>query len=177
MKREFDNLLTGITEESNSAIVSQIKSWFRSSSKTLAVSESMTGGLLSAELTMVPGASSYFAGGAVCYQPKSKMLLSGVDASLIAEKGAVSHEVTLAMAKGIKSRLSSDMGVAITGVAGPGAGVFPNAAPQGTAFIGITINNRDFVKKINISGTRDEIMREAVKIALRLILIQIRKVG
>lgn len=177
MKSEFNSLLNGVNDESNSSMVSQIKSWFRSSSKTLAVSESMTAGLLAAEIAKVPGASDFFIGGAVCYQPKSKMLLSGVDAAIIAEKGAVSKEVTLAMAKGIKNRLSSDMGVAITGVAGPGTGVYPNVGSSGTAFIGVTIGDKDFVEQISISGTREEVMCETVRIALRLILIQIRKVN
>ena len=86
---------------------------------TLAAAESCTGGLLSKRLTDIPGISKVFLGGAVTYSTESKTALIGVDPGLIAEKGVVSRETAIAMANGIRERLGADIGIGITGIAGP----------------------------------------------------------
>ena len=89
---------------------------------TVAAAESCTGGLLAQRLTAIPGSSSYFLRGVVAYSNDSKTGLLGTDPALIAEFGAVSGEVASAMARGIKESSSADLGISITGVAGPSGG-------------------------------------------------------
>jgi nicotinamide-nucleotide amidase len=91
-------------------------------SRTVAVAESCTGGLMAARLTDPPGASDYFAGGLVVYANEAKLELAGVPAELIERHGAVSIEVARALAEGAIARLDADVGVGITGIAGPGGG-------------------------------------------------------
>jgi len=105
---------------------------------TVATAESCTGGLLSQRLTAVPGSSSYFPRGVVTYSNESKTALLGVDPQLIAAHGAVSGEVASAMARGIKESSSADLGISITGVAGPSGGT--KEKPVGTVFIGMAFN-------------------------------------
>lgn len=104
---------------------------------TLAVAESMPGGLICARLTAVPGSSRSLKGGAVVYSAAAKAALAGVDEGLLQAEGTVSEAVTRALAEGIRARLGSDWGLAVTGNAGPepdpqGAGV-----PRGTFFIAV----------------------------------------
>ena len=113
---------------------------------TVAVAESCTGGLLAERLTSVAGSSAYFLGGVVCYSNELKTSLVGVPPEIIESKGAVSPEVALALADGIRRRSGATLGVGITGIAGPGGGtpekpvglVYSpsptNAAPANAAF-------------------------------------------
>ena len=89
---------------------------------TIAVAESCTGGLLAERLTNIPGSSVYFLGGVVCYSNELKSALVDVPAELIESKGAVSPEVALALADGIRKRTGATIGVGVTGIAGPGGG-------------------------------------------------------
>ncbi len=89
---------------------------------TIATAESCTGGLLAARLTERPGASSHVAGGVVVYADAAKTALAGVDPKLIERHGAVSTEVAEALADGARARLGADVGVGVTGIAGPGGG-------------------------------------------------------
>ncbi len=101
----------------------------------LAVAESCTGGLLSHRITNVPGSSAYFAGGVVTYANQAKERLLGVPVNLLEQHGAVSQEVALAMASGIYRLLNADIGVSITGIAGPGGGT--KEKPVGLVWIAI----------------------------------------
>jgi nicotinamide-nucleotide amidase len=92
----------------------------RQHTMTIAVAESCTGGLLASRLTDVPGSSDYVERGVVCYSNRSKTELAGVPAALIAEHGAVSEPVATALAEGIRSRAGTNIGIGITGIAGPG---------------------------------------------------------
>src|SRR6266550_1734153 len=89
---------------------------------TLVVAESCTGGLIGDLITDVSGSSRCFLGGIVPYHNDAKTLLLGVDAAIIEKFGSVSAETTLAMAQGVLSRFGADIGVAVTGIAGPGGG-------------------------------------------------------
>src|SRR5215469_363063 len=89
---------------------------------TIAVAESCTGGLLAERLTSISGSSAYFLGGVVCYSNELKTAWADVPAEMIATKGAVSPEVAIALAEGIRRRVGSSLGVGITGIAGPGGG-------------------------------------------------------
>jgi len=105
---------------------------------TVAVAESCTGGLLAQRLTAIPGSSSYFLRGVVTYSNDSKTALLGVEPALIAEFGAVSGQVASAMARGIKESSSADLGISITGIAGPSGGT--KEKPVGTVFIGMSFD-------------------------------------
>lgn len=106
---------------------------------TVAAAESCTGGLLSQRFTAIPGSSSYFLRGVVTYNNDSKTSLLGVDPALIAEFGAVSDAVASAMARGIRESSSADLGISITGIAGPSGGT--KEKPVGTVFIGMAFDD------------------------------------
>ncbi|WP_432088230.1 CinA family protein [Streptomyces sp. bgisy095] len=102
--------------------------------QTLAVAESLTGGLVAAELTGVPGASASFRGSVTAYATALKHELLGVDAVLLAERGAVDPEVASQMAAGVRARLGADWGIATTGVAGPEP---QDGQPVGTVYVAV----------------------------------------
>jgi nicotinamide-nucleotide amidase len=103
--------------------------------ETLAVAESLTGGLLGATIVDVAGASAVFRGGLIVYATELKAALAGVDATLLAERGPVDADVATALAAGARDRCGSDWGLATTGVAGPTA---QNGIPVGTVYIGLS---------------------------------------
>jgi nicotinamide-nucleotide amidase len=102
--------------------------------ETLAVAESLTGGLLGATLTDVPGASRVFRGGVIAYATDVKASLLGVDADLLAREGAVHPEVACQLAAGVRSRLDATYGLGLTGVAGPDS---QDGKAPGTLFVGL----------------------------------------
>jgi len=122
---------------------------------TIATAESCTGGLLSKRLTDVPGASKVFMGGVVAYSAQSKTALLGVDPELIEKKGAVSREVALVMADGVRIRLGADIGIGITGIAGPDSD--SSGLPRGTAFIALTTKDSSFCKSPHLYHDRSRI--------------------
>ena len=103
--------------------------------KTLAVAESLTGGLISAWLSALPGASRFFVGSVVCYSYEAKMKTLKVPASLLEDKGAVCEEVARQMALGLLEQWNADIALAATGVAGPGRGA--KDPPVGRGFVAL----------------------------------------
>jgi PncC family amidohydrolase len=101
----------------------------------MATAESSTGGLIGHSMTMIPGASDYYRGGVICYSNLAKEVGLGVPHDLIASHGAVSAEVAAAMATGAAHRFSAELGVSVTGIAGPDGG--SEAKPVGTHFVGV----------------------------------------
>jgi PncC family amidohydrolase len=136
---------------------------------TVAVAESCTGGLLGAALTAVPGASRYVRGGIIAYADAAKVDLLGVDPELLARVGAVSPEVAAAMAQGAAQRLGADLGVAITGVAGPGAE--GTAKPVGLIHIAGWLDGRAEAVELREDGDREANRAAAVRAALALGLL------
>ena len=134
--------------------------------QTVAVAESLTGGLLGAAITAVPGASVVFRGGVIAYATDLKAALLGVPAALLAERGAVDPEVAGAMATGIAERLAAAIGVATTGVAGPDP---QDGKPPGTVHIAVSAGGGPVVQTLVLSGSRDEIRRGTVERSLRLL--------
>ena len=131
---------------------------------TIAVAESLTGGLLTAELTSVPGASAVVLGGAVVYATELKHTLLGVDAALLAAEGPVHPEVARQLADGVRKRLavdgrSPDLGVSTTGVAGPDP---QGGRPVGTVYVGVSSANGTRAVALRLSGDRDGIRRRTV---------------
>jgi competence/damage-inducible protein CinA-like protein len=131
---------------------------------TIAVAESCTGGLLAERLTNVPGSSAYFLGGVVCYSNDLKTGLVGVPAELIEAKGAVSSEVALALADGIRKRTGATLGVGVTGIAGPAGGT--PEKPVGLVHIGIADERGPREKSFRYPGDRDRIRQFATQSAL-----------
>jgi nicotinamide-nucleotide amidase len=134
---------------------------------TIAAAESCTAGLLAARLTDRPGASQYVLGGITAYSNAAKHDLLGVRPELIAELGAVSEEVAEAMALGVRSRMRSDIGVGITGVAGPGGGT--GQKPVGLVHLCAVSPNRAIRRRVRLPGTRTDIRNRAVAVAMHLL--------
>jgi nicotinamide-nucleotide amidase len=133
---------------------------------TIAVAESCTGGLLGGRLTAIPGSSDVVLGGVIAYSNAVKERLLGVPHEVIAEHGAVSEPVVLAMAAGARAALDADVGIAITGIAGPGGGTAEK--PVGTVWVAVDVRGRSRAVRPMIVGDRDEIRRRAAQGALDL---------
>ena len=134
---------------------------------TLAVAESCTGGLLAHRLTNIPGSSAYFHQGIVAYDNKVKVKILGVSAEILASKGAVSEEVALAMARGVRDLAGTDIGIGITGIAGPGGGT--PAKPVGLVYLAIDYHGNTQVKRELFQGPREEIKWRATQSALDML--------
>jgi PncC family amidohydrolase len=135
---------------------------------TVAVAESCTGGLLGAALTAVPGSSRYVRGGVIAYDNDVKRALLEVDGDVLERHGAVSQEVALAMARGARRRLETDVGVGITGVAGPGAE--EDGKPAGLVYVAVATPAADRVVRLDGDRGREANRAAAVTAALRLVL-------
>lgn len=137
----------------------------------LAVAESCTGGLLAGRLTSVPNSSSSFVGGAVTYSAELKTEFANVPKEMIEQHGSVSEEVARALAEGIRRRTGADIGVGITGLAGPGGGaVGPDEArPVGMVLIGLANGAGTTVKEVYLQGDRERIRWWATQHALEFV--------
>lgn len=134
---------------------------------TIAAAESCTGGLLAERLTTIPGSSAYFLGSVVCYSNELKTAWADVPAELIAAKGAVSPEVAVALAEGIRRRVKSTLGVGITGIAGPGGG--SEGKPVGTVHVALAGSHGVQERAARLPGDRDMIRMQASQIALDMV--------
>jgi nicotinamide-nucleotide amidase len=136
---------------------------------TIAVAESCTGGLLAQRLTSIAGSSSYFLGGVVCYSNELKSAWADVPAELILAKGAVSAEVAVALAEGIRRHVGSTFGVGITGIAGPGGG--SEEKPVGTVYVAISHASGVKERAARFPGDREGIRFNASQLALDLVRV------
>ena len=134
---------------------------------TISVAESCTGGLLAERLTSIPGSSSYFLGGVVCYSNDLKSAWVDVPVELIEAKGAVSPEVARALAEGIRRRSGSTLGLGVTGIAGPG-GSSPEK-PVGTVHIALAEPSGGKERSALFPGDRDRIRWQASQAALDMV--------
>jgi nicotinamide-nucleotide amidase len=134
--------------------------------ETVAVAESLTGGLLSAALVEVPGASATFRGGLVVYATDLKASLAGVEPDLLAERGPVDGDVATQLAEGVRERCHADWGLATTGVAGPES---QGGQAPGTVWLGIAGADGARAQRLRLAGTRPQITRTAVARALDLL--------
>ena len=137
---------------------------------TVSTAESCTSGLLASRLTDVPGSSQYFKGGSVCYSNELKVNDIGIDNDLIERYGAVSEEVAKSLAKNIAQKNNTDLGIGITGIAGPDGGT--EKKPVGLVFVGIFYKNNLYIKKYNL--TPDRITNR--ELTVTLCLNEIRKI-
>ena len=134
---------------------------------TIAAAESCTGGLLAERLTRIPGSSSYFLGGVVCYSNERKTAWADVPKELIEAKGAVSSEVAVALAEGIRRRVGTQLGVGITGIAGPGGG--SEEKPVGTVHIALASAEGVKERVVHLPGDREMIRFYASQMALDMV--------
>lgn len=138
---------------------------------TIAVSESCTGGMVSSTLIDYPGISQVFMEGCVTYSNEAKMSRLGVKKETLDNFGAVSTETAIEMAKGVAMNLKTNVGLSTTGIAGPGGGTAEK--PVGLVYIGLYINGKTKVKKLNLAGSREKIRVKATKEALNFLRLEL----
>jgi nicotinamide-nucleotide amidase len=136
----------------------------RNKGLTISVAESCTGGLIGDLLTNTPGSSNYFMGGILVYSNQSKIDLLNVSQEVIEKKGAVSDKTVREMTEGVKKRLGTDIGLAVTGIAGPEGG--SREKPVGTVHIGLSTDRGTFTGKYRFWGTRKQIKKNTAMMAL-----------
>ncbi len=143
------------------------------SNKRLALAESCTGGLITSMLTDIPGSSKYLIEGIVAYSNDSKVNRLGIPKSLIQDCGAVSHEVAVAMSKGVLKTSGADISVAVTGIAGPDGGTIEK--PVGTVFIAVSDNDSTDCKQYSFRGNRERIRQLSALSALNLLRLKLQE--
>lgn len=151
---------------SGSDIAAEIVATLTARGQTVAVAESLTGGLIAAAITEVAGASLAFRGGVVAYATDSKHSLLGVDDRLLAEAGAVDPRVAAAMAGGVRDRFAATYGLASTGVAGPDP---QDGKPVGTVYLAVAGPTGTEVVAPALAGDRAKVRHAAVAGALELL--------
>jgi nicotinamide-nucleotide amidase len=141
--------------------------------QTLATAESCTGGLVAVLLTDVPGSSVVFRGSVVAYADDVKSAELGVPAALLAEHGAVSAEAAAAMAEGVRRRFAADVGVSVTGIAGPGGGTAEK--PVGLVYLHAAGPDGTLARRLDFPGDRRTIRERAAVAALHLVRTLVTK--
>ena len=136
--------------------------------KTLVTAESCTGGGIGAALTSVPGSSEVFKGGIICYTNWVKENILEIEPDMLKKYGAVSVPVAASMALNARLMLDADIGLSVTGLAGPGGDDYGN--PVGTVCIGYSSHVRSFTKQFRFSGDREEVRAHAINAALTIVL-------
>lgn len=134
---------------------------------TFASAESCTGGNIAHRITLIPGSSEVFRGGAVTYATPTKTRVLGVPADIIERHGVVSQEVVEAMAKGTQQLMEADFGIATTGVAGPGGGT--EQTPVGTVWIGIATPDKVISQCCHFGKGRSKVIGQATKKAYQML--------
>ena len=144
------------------SLVAEFVARLRERDWSVATAESLTGGLVCAALTSVPGASSVVRGGVVAYAVDVKAAVLGVDRTLLAERGAVDGEVAAQMAAGVREALGASVGLSF---AGPEPA---DGRPVGTVFIAVVTPTSQIVRELRLAGSREEIRTETVERLIRL---------
>lgn len=155
-------------EEREDQLAARLGAALRAAGKTIACAESCTGGLVTSRLTDIPGSSDYVMGSVVSYTNDIKERLVGVRHETLAAHGAVSPETAREMADGIRRVIRTDLGLGITGIAGPGGGTA--AKPVGLVYIAVSSEKGTRVTENHFSGTRTGVKRQTSDAALALAL-------
>jgi len=148
----------------------QLAELLSKSKVSVAVAESLTGGLISSRLTSIAGSSDFFVGGIICYNNRVKVMDVGVPAALISKMGPVSKEVAIALAEGIRKRMRTDVGLSATGVAGPKP---QPPAPVGLIYIALASSKGTEWKELHLQGTRSEIREKTAQAAVGLLWLHL----
>ncbi len=141
--------------------------------KTLSVAESCTGGLLAHTLTNIPGSSAFFHLGIIAYDNAAKVKLLKIPAKILGVRGAVSGPAARLMAQNVRKILKTDLGIGITGIAGPSGG--SKAKPVGLTYIAVSDGKTTVCREFRFHGRRASNKSRAVQAALRLVLILLTK--
>jgi nicotinamide-nucleotide amidase len=160
-QRHADTLFS----DDGSTVDDQVAELLRDKAQTVATAESCTGGLLAARLTEKPGASDYVKGGIVVYENDAKVKQAGVPAGLIEQHGAVSAEVAGALAEGARAKLGANVGVGVTGIAGPGGGT--EEKPVGLVWLSVvTASGNPLTRSVTLPGSRADVRDRATTVAM-----------
>ena len=162
----------GPVSDDTRVLAEQVITLLRDAGQTVAAAESLTGGLVAAGLTTVPGASYAVRGGVIAYATELKAVLLGVPQAMLDAHGAVYPGVAAAMADGVRQRLGATFGVATTGVAGPDP---QDGQPVGTVHIAVSADNDTVVRTLALDGDRERIRRLTVERSLALLLGRLRE--
>lgn len=163
-KSALGDYLFGIDDDTMESVVGRL---LLAQGKMLATAESCSGGLIGHKITSVPGSSGYFGGGVIAYSNDMKEKILGVHSDLLARHGAVSSVVAKAMADGIRSQTAADIGLSVTGIAGPTGGT-PDK-PVGTVFIGLATPAKSFATPCHFPGNRRQVQELTAVTALDLV--------
>ena len=150
-----------------SSVDVQVAGLLRDSGLRIAVAESCTGGLLGARLSEAPGSSDYFAGGLIVYSNEAKARLADVGEGTLAEFGAVSEEVAAELADGAREKLDADIGVGITGIAGPGGG--SDEKPVGLVCFSVCGPEGRIDRRLQLPGSREDVRDRSTTVAMHMI--------
>ena len=161
IRKRFGDSLYGMENESLEEVVLYLYSLRK---KTLAVAESCTGGLIGHLLTSIPGSSEYFRGGIIAYSNEAKTDILGLQEGMIRRCGAVSADTAKEMAISVARVLKADVGLSVTGVAGPGGGT--EEKPVGLVYMGIASEGKSEVKRFFFLGERNKIQEQSAYFAL-----------
>lgn len=172
MRRMRERLEHHVYGEDRDDLAAVVLAELRARRLRLAVAESCTGGLLGARITAIPGSSDVMLGGIIAYENGIKQSLLGVRPETIAAHGAVSEETAREMATGARTRVGADVGISITGIAGPGGG--SAAKPVGLVFIATDINGVVATHRRQFGGDREEVRQRAAQAALHATLKGLR---
>jgi PncC family amidohydrolase len=156
-----------MSDESQSLIEVSIGALLSRQKKTLAVAESCTGGLITHRLTNVPGSSVYLIGGVIAYAYEAKVAALGVTWETLNQFGAVSEETVRAMARGVRTKFGCTIGLAVTGIAGPGGGM--PGKPVGLTFIALADEAGEKVERHVWTGDRIQNKEQSAQAALSLL--------
>jgi nicotinamide-nucleotide amidase len=170
LRRRLDRFIYGVDATTlEQAVVQKLTA----RGLTVAVAESCTGGLLGSRLTAVSGSSAVFLGGVISYSNEAKRDLLGVEDALLREHGAVSEPVARAMAQGARERLGANIGLSITGVAGPSGGTVEK--PVGLVYIGLASGDRVTARENHFIGQRQDIRVRSAQMALQMLHETLRR--
>lgn len=148
-------------------LAEEVGKLLRSKGLTISVAESCTGGRLGDVLTDVPGSSDYFLGGVISYSNDAKVGLLGVNSRTLKAKGAVSEEVAIQMASGARKRLGADIGIGITGVAGPSGGT--PTKPVGLVYVAVSSRGSSECSRNVFRGSRSSIKDQSARKAMEML--------
>lgn len=146
----------------------EIGRWLKRWNLKLATAESCTGGLIGHRITNVAGSSEYFLGGVVSYAYEAKVKLLGVRCATLEKFGAVSGETVIEMAAGVRETLQADIGLAVSGIAGPGGGT--PTKPVGLTWIGLSAKAENLAQSYVFAGGRLQVKEQAAEQALHFVL-------
>lgn len=166
--RHADTLFSDDGSTVDDQVAALLRGKDRDTTQTIVTAESCTGGLLAARLTELPGASDYVKGGVIVYSDDAKIAQAGVPAELIEQYGAVSAEVARALAEGARTKLCANIGVGVTGIAGPGGGT--EEKPVGLVWLSVAAGDGEpLTRSVNLPGSRADVRDRTTTVAMHLI--------